>query len=109
MVEGSEHLQIAVEPEGTVTRIRLDGELDIHTAPGVAEAVNGALDAGATTLVVDAGALRFCDSSGIQVLVHARERLVAEGGALRIEGVHGSVQKVLSVTGLLDLFSEDQP
>jgi hypothetical protein len=41
--------------------------------------------------------------------VQARERLVGDGGTLRIEGVHGSVQKVLSVTGLLDLFSEDQP
>jgi len=107
MPEGSDHLQISVESDGASARIRLDGELDIHTAPGLAEAVNAALDGGATTLVVDAAALRFCDSSGIQVLVHARERLVSEGGTLRIEGVHGSVQKVLAVTGLLDLFSED--
>jgi anti-anti-sigma factor len=109
MPEGSDHLEITVEAEGDTTRIRLEGELDIHTAPGVAEAVNHALDGGATILVVDAAALRFCDSSGIQVLVQARERLVGDGGTLRIEGVHGSVQKVLSVTGLLDLFSEDQP
>lgn len=108
MAEGSDHLQIAVEQADGVTRLRLDGELDIHTARGVAEAVDKAITAGATNLVVDATALRFCDSSGIQVLVQARERLVAEGGNLRIEGVHGSVEKVLSVTGLLDLFSDDQ-
>lgn len=107
MAEGTDHLQIAVESEGGTTRIRLDGELDIHTAPGVAEAVSSALDGGADALVVDASDLRFCDSSGIQVLVQARERLVADGGTLRIEGVHGSVQKVLSVTGLLDLFSDE--
>ena len=107
MAEGSDHLQIDVETSGDTARVRLDGELDIHTAPGVAEAVTGALDSGATTVVIDAGALRFCDSSGIQVLVQARERLVASGGVLRVEGVHGSVEKVLAVTGLLDLFSED--
>ena len=107
MAEGSDHLQIDVETSGDTARIRLDGELDIHTAPGVTDAVTGALDGGATTIVIDAGALRFCDSSGIQVLVQARERLVASGGTLRVEGVHGSVQKVLAVTGLLDLFSED--
>ena len=77
MAEGSDHLQIAVEPTGDTARVKLDGELDIHTAPGVAEAITGALDGGATTVVVDAAALRFCDSSGIQVLVQARERLVA--------------------------------
>jgi len=106
MAEGSDHLQIDVDRTGDTTRIRLDGELDIHTAPGVSAAVDDATSGGATTVVVDAAALRFCDSSGIQVLVQARERLVAAGGALRLEGVHGSVEKVLSVTGLLDLFSE---
>ena len=107
MAEGSDHLEIAVETAGEAARITLDGELDIHTAPGVAEAISGALDGGATTVAIDAAALRFCDSSGIQVLVQARERLVASGGTLRVEGVHGSVEKVLAVTGLLDLFSED--
>jgi anti-anti-sigma factor len=107
MAEGSDHLQITVESTGDTARIKLDGELDIHTAPGVADAITGALDAGASTVVVDAAALRFCDSSGIQVLVQARERLVGSGGNLRVEGVHGSVEKVLAVTGLLDLFSED--
>lgn len=106
MAEGSEHLQIVVDRTGETSRIRLDGELDIHTAPGVAAAVEEALSGGASTLVVDAAALRFCDSSGIQVLVQARERLVSSGGTLVVEGVHGSVEKVLSVTGLLDLFSE---
>ena len=106
MAEASDHLQIAVEPGGDTARVRLVGELDVHTAPAVVDAVGEALSGGATTLVVDAAALRFCDSSGIQVLVQARERLLAAGGTLTIEGVHGSVEKVLSVTGLLDLFSE---
>ena len=107
MAEGSDHLQIDVESSGDTARIKLDGELDIHTAPGVADAITGSLDGGASTVVVDAAALRFCDSSGIQVLVQARERLMGSGGTLRVEGVHGSVEKVLAVTGLLDLFSED--
>ena len=107
MAEGSDHLEIAVDTTGDTARIKLDGELDIHTAPGVAEAITGVLDKGVSTVVVDAAALRFCDSSGIQVLVQARERLIGSGGTLRIEGVHGSVEKVLAVTGLLDLFSED--
>lgn len=107
MAEGSDHLQITSESTGDTARIRLDGELDIHTAPGLAGVIDRAIDEAATTVVVDASQLRFCDSSGIQVLVQARERLVAGGGTLRVEGVHGSVEKVLAVTGLLNLFHDE--
>lgn len=106
MPEASDQLQISVDASGDRAVVRLDGELDIHTAPAVATAVNEAIDGGAATLVVDAAALRFCDSSGIQVLVQARERVTGAGGTFAVEGVHGSVEKVLSVTGLLDLLSD---
>jgi anti-anti-sigma factor len=105
MAEGSDHLQIEVSEEDDHTRVRLEGELDVHTAPSLAEALERVRASGATTIVVDAAALRFCDSSGIQVLVVARERAVEAGGNVSIEGIHGAVERVLSVTGLLELFS----
>ena len=108
MAEAPDHLQIDVESGAAdqPTRLRLAGELDVHTAPALASALSVALEGGAADLVVDATALRFCDSSGIQVLVQARERVTTGGGTLVVEGVHGPVEKVLAVTGLLDLFSE---
>ena len=105
MADGSEHLQIDIDEKEDLTRVRLEGELDVHTAPSLAEAMEHASANGATTIVVDAAALRFCDSSGIQVLVAARERAVEAGGSLTIEGVQGALERVLTVTGLLDLFS----
>jgi anti-anti-sigma factor len=105
MAEGSDHLQIDVSEKDDHTRVRLEGELDVHTAPSLAEALERVRASGATTIVVDAAALRFCDSSGIQVLVVARERAVEAGGNVSIEGIHGAVERVLSVTGLLELFS----
>jgi len=105
MADGSEHLQIDIDEKEDLTRVRLEGELDVHTAPSLAEKMEQASANGATTIVVDAAALRFCDSSGIQVLVAARERAVEAGGSLTIEGVQGALERVLTVTGLLDLFS----
>ena len=105
MPEGSEHLQIDVADRDDHTRVRLEGELDVHTAPSLAEALEQVAASGATTIVVDASALRFCDSSGIQVLVAARERAVEAGGSVTIEGIQGGLERVLTVTGLLDLFS----
>ena len=98
-------LDIDVTTDGDAVRIRLSGELDVHTAPDLAAALTAAQDDGATVIEIDAAALKFCDSSGIQVLVQARERAVADSGRFSLSGVHGSVEKVLSVTGLLELFS----
>lgn len=98
-------LQIEVTTDGATAAVRLTGELDVHTAPSLGEALAAAQEGGATLVEIDAGALRFCDSSGIQVLVQARERAVAADGSVKLVNVHGTVEKVLSVTGLLELFS----
>jgi anti-sigma B factor antagonist len=102
MEQGSEPLSVEVGANG---RIKVGGELDVHTATALSDAVAAVFDQGSTTIVIDAGDLRFCDSSGIQVLVQARERAIEAGGAVTITGVHGAVEKVLTVTGLLELFS----
>jgi anti-anti-sigma factor len=99
-------LMIESSTDGAGATITLSGELDVHTAPQVAQVLDAAFDAGATSFVIDTAKLRFCDSSGIQVLVQARERALAADGSVRLTGVHGTVEKVLSVTALLELFSE---
>lgn len=98
-------LTIESSTDGALASVTLNGELDVHTAPQVAQVLEGVLDNGATTLDIDVAKLRFCDSSGIQVLVQARERALAADGRVRLVGVQGTVEKVLSVTGLLELFS----
>lgn len=105
MEQGTEPLVVAVTTDGGTGRIEVGGELDVHTASALGEAVTSAFDQGATSIVLDVQALRFCDSSGIQVLVQARERAIEAGGTVTLTGVHGPVEKVLSVTGLLDLFT----
>lgn len=105
MADATDQLRIDLQSEGANARLGLEGELDVHTAPNLGDALQKVLDDGATTIVIDASRLRFCDSSGIQVLVQARERAVESGGKIVMENVHGPVERVLSVTGLLELFS----
>ena len=97
-------LRIDAAIDGEAATVRLAGELDVHTAPQLDDVLSDAQHGGATELTIDVADLRFCDSSGIQVLVQARERALAADGAVHLTGVHGTVEKVLSVTGLLDLF-----
>jgi anti-sigma B factor antagonist len=105
MDEVSEQLVVDVIADGERATVRVTGELDVHTAHALSEAITKAFDAGATSIEVDAGSLRFCDSSGIQVLVQAREQAMARGGVVTVIGVRGPVEKVLTVTGLLELFT----
>jgi anti-sigma B factor antagonist len=106
MDAAAEPLTVEASPitEG-LTVLRVGGELDVHTAPTLIAAVAQAFEAGATSLEIDAAHLQFCDSSGIQVLVQAREQALAADGTVRVTNVRGPVEKVLTVTGLLELFS----
>ena len=104
MVDGTP-LIIDVNVDGSSATVRIDGELDVNTAPALSDALAGVLGGGAVSIEVDTRDLQFCDSSGIQVLIQARERALAGGGSLVLTGVSGSVEKVLSITGLLDLLT----
>jgi anti-anti-sigma factor len=101
----SQHLDVTASQESGGFVLRLVGELDVHTAPQLSGAIESALGGGTTAVAVDATDLRFCDSSGLQALVAGREKALAAGGSLVVRGVHGPVEKVLSVTGLLDLLT----
>lgn len=105
MDTGSEQLRVDVTANGDRATVTVGGELDVHTAPALSDAIAKAFDDGATSIEVDAGDLRFCDSSGIQVLVQAREQALARNGTLILRGAQGPVEKVLTVTGLLELFT----
>jgi anti-anti-sigma factor len=55
---------------------------------------------GYATIAADMSATRFCDSSGLHVLVRVHERTKAEGGQLRLAALTAPVQRLLRVTGL---------
>lgn len=76
-------------------------EIDITTAEQLRMVL---LDAGShvhATVVVDMTRTRFCDCSGLSVLVRAYRRAVAEGGELRLLlPADGPVARVVTLTGL---------
>ena len=76
-----------------------EGELDLATAPRLAEAFADA------PTVLDLTALEFIDSTGLATLITERRRR-AEGGAAFVL-VRGTppTQRLFSVTGVEDLFT----
>ncbi len=81
-------LPIAVEDRGPVTVVAVGGELDLSSAPELLQALTRLVDAGRRDLVVDLSGVRFCDSSGLSVLVRVKNRLDGLGGDVTLAGAH---------------------
>lgn len=82
--------------------LALSGELDEDTV----DALRGALYAapGAGHVVVDCSALRFCDSSGLNVLLRARLRMRERGGRLDLADLRPPVDRMFEITGARSVF-----
>jgi anti-anti-sigma factor len=90
--------------------VSVAGEMDLVTAPAVRQHVHDAVADGRRQIVLDLSEVRFCDSSGVGVLIAARRLMRSCAGQLRLilpEGgaVDGShVNRVLSALGVRRLF-----
>ena len=81
------------------TVITVRGEIDMATAPQVRDLLDELVAAGARRIVLDCRALEFLDSSGIGVLISARNRLGADG-TIVLDSPPPHVRKVLEITGV---------
>lgn len=99
-----DQLRLQVDIGSEVTVIRLDGELDPHTAPLLQREFDRVVDLGATRVVFDLRDLRFIDSSGLRVVISAHRRLTTSGGSFALASPNDTTRRLLEITGLLDHF-----
>jgi anti-sigma B factor antagonist len=79
--------------------VRLDGELDMANAPLLQAAIEDAdLDADAM-LVLDLQQLRFIDSTGLRIILWARERCQEDEREFALTPGSQQVQRLLTVSG----------
>ncbi|MFI7382192.1 STAS domain-containing protein [Streptomyces sp. NPDC049813] len=84
--------------------IEVSGDLDHHTAPRI-RGVLPTLPLGhGQQLLVDLGALTFCDSSGITALIAARNHAMAAGATLALVAVPDRVRRIFTMVGLDRVF-----
>jgi anti-sigma B factor antagonist len=98
-------VSVAVQqlPELSAVLVRVDGELDFATSRRLSEALSG-LPSG-SNLIFDLSELRFCDSSGLGVLIAAHKSASAAGARPVLVGLTPTVQTAIRVTMLDQLFS----
>ena len=83
------------------TVFRLQGDIDLATAPAAALEIKALLVANpGCDLVVDCSELSFIDSSGIALLVDLEHELSAQGRQLRVIHVPPIAKRAFEICGL---------
>jgi len=82
--------------------VRLEGELDLHTAERFRQVVERALaETGARDLVLNLGRVTFIDSSGLGVILGRYKRLRESGGNMSLVRASSRIKPILEISGIL--------
>ncbi|GAA3293307.1 STAS domain-containing protein [Dactylosporangium vinaceum] len=90
-------------PAGPV--IELAGHLDHHSAPGVRALLPGLALQPGQELIIDLARLASCDSSGITVLIAARNHAHAARATVALTAVPERVTRIFRTAGLDRVFT----
>ncbi|MEU9108868.1 STAS domain-containing protein [Streptomyces xanthophaeus] len=86
--------------DGDLALAHVAGELDIATAPRLRTEALALIAQGHRHLILDLGAVSFCDSSGFNALVGIFRCAKAAGGTLVLAAVPDRLERMLVLTGL---------
>ncbi|MFJ8128344.1 STAS domain-containing protein [Streptomyces hydrogenans] len=102
----SRRIRVAVEPTATGTVLRLGGEIDMDTAHQLDTALRRALSDGGERrpLSLDLSEVTFCDSTGLNTLLRARQRALDQHVPLSLTAVSEQVAHLLDITRTAPLF-----
>lgn len=88
--------------------VTVSGEVDLHTAPAIEQALEGVLALGGTSVAVDLLEVSFVDSTTLHVLLRYNERFRALGGDLVIVTEDRRILRTFEITGLDRVFVIEQ-
>jgi anti-sigma B factor antagonist len=98
-VAGEEFTITVDQPGPDSAIVRVDGELDLGTAPKLADELETPT-AGGKRVVLDLTGCGFIDSSGLRTLLQARSAAAAGGGSLALVVADPNILRVFEVASL---------
>ena len=94
-------MDIRLETIGRTLVVKIDGEIDHHTAKEFRAKIDRELNIkNIVNLVLDFDGVSFMDSSGIGAVVGRYKEITARGGKVMLIRVKPQVDKVLEISGL---------
>lgn len=105
-MEGGAALSLKTELEVKygVLCIRLEGELDHHTADELREKVNRVMDEQMVQhILLNLGNLTFMDSSGLGVILGRYKRISGLGGEMVVCSISPAVRRLFELSGMFKI------
>ncbi len=97
---------LEIERQGDVAVIVVVGDVDLRTRDQLSAAVSGLFNE-AQRVVADLSRVTFLDSSGLSVLIAARQEATRLARDFRIRAGNGPVARVLHTAGLAEWLAGD--
>lgn len=97
-------MDIQEQKHGAVTVIKPMGPVLAEEAPVVKARLEETLKHSLGRCVVDASAIAFVDSGGLEALLEVTEQLLQSGRALKLCATNETLREVLELTGWADAF-----
>ncbi|MEW6724346.1 MAG: anti-sigma F factor antagonist [Bacillota bacterium] len=96
-------MRIDKQTNGETLIVRLDGELDEHTAQKMREAVQESLGDEITRLVLNLHGVTFIDSSGLGAILGRFREISQRNGRMCLVSVNPQVRHILELAGVLKI------
>ncbi|MDX6430796.1 MAG: anti-sigma factor antagonist [Streptosporangiaceae bacterium] len=102
IMDAGDGLEIGMQVSDPWVIVEVEGELDLHTVPLLKSRLRLAelLAEPPPRVAIDLSRLRFCDSSGLNLLVRTWKRLRSDGGGLLLFQPTSQLRHRLAWTGL---------
>ncbi|MCX4775364.1 STAS domain-containing protein [Streptomyces sp. NBC_01264] len=97
---------VRVDEEGQRCVVHVGGEMDIDRAPMLHRVLDTVITqpGGPDEIVIDLADLSFCDSSGLNVLIAARQTATDHGRHISLRHPQPQILRLLEMTGADTLF-----
>jgi anti-sigma B factor antagonist len=82
----------------------LEGDIDLHVSPVVAEALNAMIKKKPERIVIDLSRVTYIDSAGIAVLILAMQEVEAYGGKFFLSGLQETLRSIFETSRLERVF-----
>ena len=82
----------------------LEGDIDLHVSPVVAEALNAMIKKKPERIVIDLSRATYIDSAGLAALILAMQKVEAYGGRFFLTGLHETMRSIFETSRLDQIF-----
>ena len=105
--EGSAVIAVEVLHDGGAAVVTLGGDLEFGTAASLRTTLSDLARQSCDPVVVDLAGILFIDSTGLSLLVQAKQRFASQGRRFELRRPTHRVVRVIETSGLADLFALD--